>query len=87
MPLGPESHPESLKITAFQLDGGSDVPLLYRHTEFLWLVCPLLLYWIQRIWILTFRGKDVDDPFVFAMKDKVSYGLGLAVALILWLAL
>jgi 4-hydroxybenzoate polyprenyltransferase len=74
-------------VFALYINNSPDVPFLYRHPQFLWLVCPLLLYWIQRIWMLTFRGEGVDDPFLFALKDTVSYSVGLAVAMILWLAL
>lgn len=42
---------------------------LYRHNKPLWLVCPLLLYWISRVWLLTTRGQMHDDPVVFALRD------------------
>ena len=42
---------------------------LYRHNKPLWLVCPLLLYWISRVWLLTTRGLMHDDPVVFALRD------------------
>lgn len=44
----------------------------YSHPELLWLICPLLLYWIGRIWIKTFRDEMHDDPIVFAIKDTGS---------------
>jgi len=44
----------------------------YTHPELLWSVCPLLLYWIGRMWIKTFRGEMHDDPIVFSIKDKGS---------------
>ena len=45
---------------------------LYHHSKPLWLICPLMLYWISRIWLLTTRGQMNDDPVVFALKDKIS---------------
>ena len=36
------------------------------------LLCPLLLYWISRVWLGAHRGKLHDDPIVFALKDHVS---------------
>jgi 4-hydroxybenzoate polyprenyltransferase len=52
--------------------------LLYRHNKPLWLICPLLLYWISRVWLLTTRGQMHDDPVVFALRDRLSLGvLGL----------
>jgi 4-hydroxybenzoate polyprenyltransferase len=47
----------------------ADSQLLYRHSRLLWLICPLLLYWISRVWLLATRGHMHDDPIVFALKD------------------
>jgi 4-hydroxybenzoate polyprenyltransferase len=57
-----------------------EVRLLYERPEALWLVCPILLYWITRIWFLAARNELHDDPIVFAMKDRNSYLAGLAIA-------
>ncbi|WP_221793831.1 UbiA family prenyltransferase [Oceanobacter mangrovi] len=45
---------------------------LYSEPRALWLVCPILMYWITRLWLITHRGEMHDDPVVFAIKDKVS---------------
>ena len=45
---------------------------LYSQPKFLWLLCPLLLYWISRTWLLTHRGQMHDDPLVYALRDRVS---------------
>jgi 4-hydroxybenzoate polyprenyltransferase len=50
----------------------TDSQMLYRHNKPLWLVCPLLLYWISRIWLLTTRSQMLDDPVVFALRDRLS---------------
>ncbi len=50
----------------------ADSQALYQHNKPLWLVCPLLLYWISRVWLLTTRGQMHDDPIVFALRDKIS---------------
>lgn len=55
--------------------------LHYIHPEFLWLVCPILVYWISRAWLLTTEGKMNDDPIVFALKDRVSYIIVCFIAL------
>jgi 4-hydroxybenzoate polyprenyltransferase len=55
-----------------------DSTLLYHHSKPLWLICPLLLYWLSRVWLLTTRGEMHDDPVVFALRDRISlYVLGL----------
>jgi len=57
---------------------------LYTRPELLWLFCPLLLYWITRIWMLAWRGQMNDDPLAFATKDPHTYVVGaLSVAIIL----
>lgn len=64
-----------------------DVTHLYAHPNRLWLIIPLLIYWLHRVWLLAARGKLEEDPVVFAMRDGVSLGLGAAVALVAWLAM
>ena len=60
---------------------------LYAHPEVIWLLCPLILYLVTRIWLLARRGKVHEDPVVFVIRDRRSQlvaGLG---ALLLWLAM
>ncbi len=56
-----------------------DVVALYKHSDRLWLIVPLLLYWLFRVWLLASRGELDDDPVVFAMRDPVSLALGAGV--------
>jgi len=60
----------------------SDVSLLYRSPEFLWLMCPVMFYWIGRIWLLARRGELDDDPVLFATRDPKSYLAGLLILII-----
>ncbi len=46
-----------------------DIANIYQHAQWLWLVPPLLLYWVSRLWMKTHRGEIDDDPVVFAVKD------------------
>ncbi|MCC6847862.1 MAG: UbiA family prenyltransferase [Deltaproteobacteria bacterium] len=59
---------------------------LYARPELLWLICPLLLYWISRIWMLAFRGQLHDDPVLFAITDRESWVVGSLIAVVLLLA-
>lgn len=45
---------------------------LYERPMLLWLLCPILLYWICRTWLIAHRGQMHDDPVVFAVKDPAS---------------
>ena len=65
---------------------GKEVMTLYRHPQLIWLACPMLLFWISRVWFLANRGKLHEDPVVFAARDPVSYLLGLLLLLILLVA-
>jgi 4-hydroxybenzoate polyprenyltransferase/phosphoserine phosphatase len=49
-----------------------EVQALYTRPEFLWGVCPVLLYWISRVVLWAHRGEMPDDPVVFAMRDRTS---------------
>ncbi|EKT4072087.1 UbiA family prenyltransferase [Stenotrophomonas maltophilia] len=55
---------------------------LYRNPRVLWLLCPVLLYWISRVWIIAHRGGMHDDPIVFAARDRVSLIVALVSILI-----
>jgi 4-hydroxybenzoate polyprenyltransferase/phosphoserine phosphatase len=51
---------------------------LYQRPQVLWLLCPLLLYWISRAWMVAHRGAMDDDPVVFAATDRVSQMVAVA---------
>jgi hypothetical protein len=53
----------------------ADVRNLNARPELLWLIVPILTYWIARVLMLAHRGLMNDDPVVFAIRDKVSLGL------------
>lgn len=55
----------------------------YQVPTLLWLVLPVLLYWLGRIWLLAGRGQMQDDPVRFALKDKKSVLCGAIVFAIL----
>lgn len=62
------------------------VVVLYQHPRLLLLACPLLLFWITRVWRLARRGEMHDDPVAFALRDWVSYLVGALALLVMWLA-
>ena len=53
---------------------------LYRHPQRMWLICPLLLYWISRVLLIANRNGLHDDPVIFALTDRVSWLVGALVA-------
>jgi 4-hydroxybenzoate polyprenyltransferase len=62
------------------------VQAFYRHPQFLWLIFPLLLYWISRLWLIANRGELHSDPLIFALRDRMSYFSILIASLALLLA-
>ena len=60
---------------------------LYVHTTRLWLLVPVLLLWLSRLWLLASRGELHEDPVVYAITDKRSLLLGVIVVAIVLSAL
>jgi 4-hydroxybenzoate polyprenyltransferase len=59
----------------------------YGRPGWLYAIPALLTLWLMRIWMLSNRMLLHDDPVVFALRDRVSLLLGLAVAIAFSLAL
>jgi len=59
---------------------------MYAQPELIWLACPILLFWISHIWMITHQGNMHDDPVLFAVKDRVSLVSGGLFALVFILA-
>ena len=57
-----------------------DVRLLYSSPEILFLLCPIVLYWLSRNWLLAHRGELKEDPVALAIRDPVSHAAALASA-------
>ncbi len=52
----------------------------YQNIVALWMICPLILLWICRMWLMAYRGNMHDDPILFAVQDPVSVLGALALA-------
>lgn len=61
---------------------GVNVTHLYKHPARMWLMVPLLLLWISRVWLLASRGEMNEDPVIFAVTDRMSLLIGLGVVAI-----
>jgi 4-hydroxybenzoate polyprenyltransferase/phosphoserine phosphatase len=82
--VGPASG--YLAVLVFALYINSGLPAFYVNKQLLWLTCPLLLYWISRLWFLAKRGELDHDPVVWAVTDKASLAVGAGVGLLMLLA-
>ncbi len=59
---------------------------LYSTPTMLWLVCPVLIILLARIWLFARAGRLHEDPVLFAVEDRLSQALVLAAGIVLWLA-
>jgi 4-hydroxybenzoate polyprenyltransferase and related prenyltransferases len=75
----------SVLVLAFYINS-DEVVQLYRHPEILWLICPIIGYWVMRVWMLTARGQMNEDPISFAIVDKNSWYAGGLVLMVLFVA-
>jgi 4-hydroxybenzoate polyprenyltransferase/phosphoserine phosphatase len=64
-----------------------DAAQLYHHTNRLWLLVPVLLLWLSRLWLEASRGQLDEDPVVYAITDRRSLLLGVLVLAIVLSAL
>ncbi len=69
----------SVLVMALYLNS-PEVRDLYSRPELLWGICLVLLYWVNRMVIVTHRGYMHDDPVVYAVRDRISQICFLLVA-------
>lgn len=84
--MGAASAYLAVLVLALYLNS-DEVVKLYRKPAVLFLVCPLLLYWTSRMWLLAHRGRINEDPIVAAARDPSSYVVGVLVLVVLYAAL
>lgn len=80
--MGTASGYLSVLVLALYINS-QEVTRLYDRPLVLWLICPLLLYWITRMWFRAQRGEIDDDPLVAAIRDPFSYGIGAVIAILM----
>lgn len=80
--LGATSGYLAVLVVALYINS-EEVTLLYRTPEILWLIAPLLLLWVTRLWVVTTRGLMDEDPILFAIKDSKTWVSALIAAVIL----
>lgn len=85
--FGVSSGMASLIIMMLYLVEDAFRKVTYHTPFFLWIIPLVLAVWIGRIWYLAHHGRMDDDPVAFALKDRVSIGLGFVVLLGFALAL
>jgi 4-hydroxybenzoate polyprenyltransferase/phosphoserine phosphatase len=64
-----------------------EVAVLYTRPQVLWLLCPLFLFWLTRLWFRAGRQLVHDDPVLDALKDSFGYVVLVAASAVLLAAL
>ena len=59
---------------------------LYKSPILIWFMIPVLFYWLMRMWMVTNRGKMIDDPINYAIRDKTTYVAIMIIGIIMLLA-
>jgi len=83
--FGSASAMAAILVLALYIDS-PNVKELYTSPRHLWLLCPVMLIWLGRVWLVTGRGKMHDDPVVFALKDRLSWAIFAVAGLIMFSA-
>lgn len=86
MSQGAASGYASVLVLALYINS-SEVMKNYSHPEVFWLTCPLLLYWINKLWLNSQRGEMHDDPLVWALENRVSRSIAVIFILLILMAI
>jgi 4-hydroxybenzoate polyprenyltransferase len=81
--MGTSSSYLSVLVLALYVSS-EHVRALYAHPRWLWALCPLLLYWTSRLWLLARRGEVRKDPVLYALADRVTWIVALLGAAAVW---
>lgn len=84
--LGAASGMTAVLVLALYVNS-PEVRTLYRQPEWIWLMCPIVLYWLARLWTLAERGVVRADPLLFALRDPASLLAGASAVGVVLLAL
>jgi len=84
--LGGASGFMAVLVFALYINSGQVIKM-YSSPEVLWLVVPVVAYWVMRIWIIAARGQMDEDPISFAIRDKQSWLTATTLFLIFVLAI
>jgi 4-hydroxybenzoate polyprenyltransferase/phosphoserine phosphatase len=78
--VGPTSGYLAVLVLALYINSeNATMRQLYSYPRALWLICPLLMYWVTRLWFVVKRRELNEDPVMFAIRDRA----GIAVAIVI----
>lgn len=80
--LGVSSFMSSLLVFLLFINQ-PEIILLYSSIKVLWILCPIYLFWITRLWHLAYHNVNLEDPILFCIKDLVTIYTAILVVAIL----
>lgn len=60
--------------------------IFYKSPLLLWLICPCLFIWLNRMWYFAQEGKIQDDPVMFTIRNRFSWFFLALIAIVAILA-
>ncbi|MFO7973727.1 MAG: UbiA family prenyltransferase [Candidatus Hydrogenedentota bacterium] len=84
--LGPTSGYMAILVLALYINS-EQMARYYANPWALWLICPVLVYWISRVWFFAKRGRLHEDPLIFALGDAISWVVAFLVVVLALLAI
>ncbi len=63
-----------------------EVKLEYANQDILWVLCLVMIFWTNRIWIAAKRGDVDEDPVEFALHDRASQLAGVLCVVVILVA-
>jgi 4-hydroxybenzoate polyprenyltransferase len=85
--VGPASGYLAVLVLALYINSeNATMKQLYAHPRALWLICPLLMYWVTRLWFVVSRRELDEDPLLYALRDRVGIAVGIAILILLFVA-
>ena len=77
--VGPTAGYIASLLVVLYINLSPDVRKHYPDASALYLIVPVILYWITRVWFLAQRRQLDEDPVVFALRDRHSLVAGAIV--------
>ena len=83
--LGAANATASILVFALFINS-PEVQLEYASRDVLWVICLVLIFWTNRIWIAAKRGDVDEDPVEFALHDRASQLAGIICVVVVLVA-
>jgi 4-hydroxybenzoate polyprenyltransferase len=83
--LGAANATASILVFALFINS-PEVQQEYLSRNVLWVICLVLIFWTNRIWIAAKRGDVDEDPVEFALHDRASQLAGFVCVLVVLIA-